>query len=390
MTVETLRLRSNTLLGVGAGREIPARLGGLRAARVGLVVDAAVAAQPAFAALRAAWANDGLEPAVAAESRSGAEPDYDYLDEVAAAFRADPVDAIVGVGGGSTLDLAKGVGILLRNPGRGIDYRGMDLVREPGIPVVCVPTTAGSGSEATATASFVDYASQTKLGINGCNVACELAVLDAELLAGSPVSVTIGSGLDALVHAIEAVTAVGWTRVSRLLGAEAVRLLFTALPRAVAEPGDLAARQDTLLGAHLAGIAMQNAAGGPASGASYPLGVHYGVPHGYAGGVLLPHVVRANAAAGYEDGYALLAGALALADATASGFADALFALYGELGAPLELSRFGVTRADVPRLAELTVSERAENLRLNPAPFGAAEVAALLEAATITDDGKEA
>lgn len=387
MTVETLRLRSDTLLGPGAARELPSRIVRPGAERVGLVVDAAVAAQPAFAALRGAWAAGGFEPAVAAESRSGSEPDYDYLDEVAAGFRADPVDAVVGIGGGSTLDLAKGVAILLRNPGRGLDYRGMDLVREPGVPAVCVPTTAGSGSEATATASFIDRHSQTKLGINGRNVACELAVLDPELLAGCPASVTIGSGLDALVHAIEAVTAVGWTLVSRLLGAEAVRLLFASLPSAVHEPGDLAARQDTLLGAHLAGIAMQNAAGGPASGASYPLGVHYGVPHGYAGGVLLPHVVRANAAAGYEGGYTVLAGALGLPDATA--FADALFDLYTALGAPLELSRFGVTRADVPRLAELTVSERAENLRLNPAPFGAAEVTALLEAATI-DEGKEA
>jgi alcohol dehydrogenase class IV len=386
MTVENLRLRSNTLLGPGAARELPARLAGLGVGRVGLVVDAAVASQPAFAALRDSWAGAGLAPAVVVESRSGAEPEYDYLDEVAARFREDPVDAVVGVGGGSTLDLAKGIAILMRNPGRGLEYRGMDLVREPGVPAVCIPTTAGSGSEATVTASFIDRGSQTKLGINGRNVACELAVLDPELLAGCPASVTIGSGLDALVHAVEAVTAVGWTLVSRLLGVEAVRLLFASLPRAVAEPGDLAARQDTLLGAHLAGIAMQNAAGGPASGASYPLGVHYGVPHGYAGGILLPHVVRANVVAGYADGYAVLAEAVG--EDGPAGFADALFAVYRAVGAPLELSSFGVRRADVPRLAELTVSERAENLTLNPVPFGDADVTALLEAAT-TDNGEE-
>ncbi len=383
MTAETIRLRSNTLLGAGAAREVPLRVEG----RVGLLVDASVAAQPAFAALREAWAAAGLGLAQAVEARSGAEPDYDYLDEVAAVFRDEPVDWIVGVGGGSTMDLAKGVAILLRNPGRGIDYRGLDLVRESGVPVVCIPTTAGSGSEATATASFVDLASQTKLGINGRHVACELAILDPELLVGAPASVTIGSGLDALVHAIEAVTAVGATTVSRLLGAEAVRLLFAALPRAVAESADLDARRDSLLGAHLAGLAMQNAAGGPASGASYPLGTHYGVPHGFAGGVLLPHVVRANVEAGCEDGYALLADALGLPDAPA--FADALVNVYVEMGAPLELSRFGVTRADVPALTELTVTQRAENLRLNPVPFGAAEVTALLEAAT-TDNGKGA
>lgn len=378
---ETIRLRSNSLAGPGAARELPLLLTG----RVGLVVDGSVAAQPVYDALREAWAADGLEPVPVVEARPGAEPDYDYLDEVAAQFRADPVDAIVGVGGGSTMDLAKGVGILLRNPGRGIDYRGLDLVRTPGAPVVCIPTTAGSGSEATATASFIDRASNTKLGINGRHVACELAILDPELLVGCPASVTIGSGLDALVHAIEAVTAVGATTVSRLLGAEAVRLLFGALPLAVARPEDVSARHDTQLGAHLAGLAMQNAAGGPASGASYPLGVHYGVPHGYAGGVLLPHVVRANVDAGCGDGYAFLAESLGLDGAPA--FADALFRVYGDVGAPLDLSGFGVTRADVPRLAELTLAERAENLRLNPVPFGAPEVTALLEA--VTTDPKE-
>lgn len=376
---ETIRLRSNTLAGPGAARELPARLTG----RTGLVVDEAVAAQPVAAALR-----QSLAPAVFYTARSGAEPDYDYLDVVAEVFRAEPLDGVVGVGGGSTMDLAKGVAILLTNPGRGIDYRGMDLVQTPGVPCVCIPTTAGSGSEATATASFIDLETNTKLGINGRHVSCELAVLDGELLVGAPESVTIGSGLDALVHAIEAVTAKGWTRVSRLLGAEAVRLLFDALPRAVARPNDVGARQDALLGAHLAGIAMQNAAGGPASGASYPLGTHYGVPHGFAGGVLLPHVVLLNVEAGYDDGYAFLADALDLPGAAA--FADALVNLYVELSAPLELSRFGVTRADVPALAELTVSQRAANLELNPVPFGAAEVTALLEAATIDTNGKGA
>lgn len=371
MSLESVRLQSNALVGAGAARTVPARLATDRA---GLVVDSAVAAGRPFAELRAAWAAEGFEPVVTFEGRAGAEPDYDYLDEVAARLRTDPVETIVAVGGGSTLDLGKGVGILLRNPGRGIDYRGVDLVREPGVPVICIPTTAGSGSEATATASFIDKASQTKLGINGRNVACELAILDPNLLVGSPSSVTIGSGLDALVHAIEAVTARGATEVSRTLGREAVRLLFAALPRSVSEPDDVDARRDSLLGAHLAGLAMQNAAGGPASGVSYPLGVHYGVPHGFAGGVLLPHVVRSNVSAGYE-GYAYLG----------EDFARDLFALYRAIGAPLELSAFGVTRADLPRLVELTLTERVQNLELNPVPFGAPEVTTLLEAATKED-----
>jgi alcohol dehydrogenase class IV len=252
---------------------------------------------------------------------------------------------VIAIGGGNTLDLGKAVGILLRNGGAGIDYRGLDLVERPGAPVACLPTTAGSGSEATATASFIDLAGRTKLGINGRNVAPAVAALDPLLLVDCPRSVTIGSGLDALVHAVEAVTARTATRVSVVLGCEAARLLFDAMPRAVEEPGDVAAREDSLLSAHLAALAMQNAAGGPASGVSYPVGVHFGVPHGYAGGVLLPHVVAANVGAGWRDGYARLAEAVGAGD-----FAEALFDLYRRLDAPLTLEPWGVGRGDVETL----------------------------------------
>ena len=108
--------------------------------------------------------------------------------------------------GGSTLDLAKGVAILTRNPGRGIDYRGMNTVASPGIPVVLIPTTAGTGSEVTETASFIDSATGVKFGINGRHVGCLFAVLDPTFVATCPPSATVSAGLDALVHAVEAAT----------------------------------------------------------------------------------------------------------------------------------------------------------------------------------------
>ena len=367
-----IRLESNTLIGEGAALKAPRELG---LDRAGLIVDQAVADQPETQRVFEEWARNGfvLEPFFVA--RSGREPDYDYLDEAAAVFRDAAPAAVVAIGGGSTLDLGKGVAVLLRNAGAGLDYRGLDRVQEPGVPVVCVPTTAGSGSEATATASFIDIESRMKMGINGRYVRAAVAALDPTLLIGCPRSVTIGSGLDALVHAVEAVTATTATLVSTLLGCEATRLLFAALPRSVDEPDNLDARRDSLVGAHLAALAMQNAAGGPASGISYPLGVHFGVPHGYAGGVLLPHVVAANQRAGARYGR--------LAEAVRAGdFAAALFDLYRRLDAPLTLGGWGVGPADVDRIAALTLEQRIENLELNPVEFGTPEVVELLTAAT--------
>lgn len=381
--IAEVRLHWNMRSGVDAALELPRALAELGVERPAFVVDPAVATQAAFARVAGLWRDAGVDPAAMRPS-GGSEPDYDDVDGAADELRAAHADGVVAVGGGSTLDLGKGVGILLRNPGRAIDYRGLDRVPEPGLPVVCIPTTAGSGSEATATASFIDRGSMTKLGINGRHVSPALALLDPLLLVESPRSVTVGSGLDALVHAVEAVTARTANTISVLLGVEAVRLLSTGLPAAVERPDDVDARLATLLGAHVAAIAMQNAAGGPASGISYPLGVHHAVPHGYAGGVLLPHVVHANVRLGYVRGYATLAERLLLAPphsderAKAEAFADALVSLYDRLGAPPTLEAWGVRAAAVPELVELTVAQRAENLRLNPVEFGRDDVERLL------------
>lgn len=382
-----IALNSRALCGVGSSSLVPERLAALGFRRVGVVADEIVLRQPQVQSLLRDWQSGGLVPTDVLASRTGLEPDYDYLDHVAALARPLGLDAIIGIGGGSAMDLAKGVGVLLRNPGPGIAYRGMNLVPSPGVPVVLIPTVAGCGSEVTATASFIDRASGTKLGINGRHVACLFAVLDPTLLVSCPPQVTLGSGLDALVHAIEAVTARTANALSRMLGAEAVRLLFGALPVAVAHPSNLDAQEALLMASFYAGLAMTHAAGGPASGISYPLGVHWNVPHGYAGGLLLPFVVAVNVEKGYTEGYAYLqdraigddAGAAVTERAQAEAFRDALVGLYRQTGAPTTFERWRVDRGAVARLVELTVTQRQANLDLNPVAFGAADVAGVLE-----------
>lgn len=395
MTTLNIALNCRASLEADSALGLPLKLSALGLQRAGLVIDRTVAGQAPAQAVLEHWKAAGLQLIHQFESRTGQEPDYDYLDLVSTEFRGKSLDVIVGIGGGSTLDLAKGVAILMRNPGPGIAYRGMDLVPTPGLPLVVVPTVAGSGSEVSHTASFIDRKTQTKLGINGKNVAALFAVLDPVLLAACPASVTMGSALDAMVHATEACTATTANAVSALFGAEAMRLLFNALPAALTNPADLAALEDLLLASTLAGLAMAHAAGGPASGISYPLGVHFGMAHGFAGGLLLPHIVAVNVGKGYTAGYADMydrmqlggSGGSLTAQEKANAFKLSLLSLYRQIGAPIDLLRWKVGAESIQLLTDLTLAQRKANLELNPVPFERQAVAHVLAAAMgITGD----
>lgn len=315
------------------------------------------------------------------------EPSYDLLDQFTENLRGKEIDVIIAVGGGSVLDMAKGVGILLKNPGKGIDYRGMDKVTQPGIPVVCIPTTAGTGSEVTHTASFIDTQGKTKLGINGKHVTPLCGLLMPELTFSCPASVTIASGLDAMLHAMEAVTAKTATLVTQMLGSRAFGLLYSHFDRVLNTPFDYGAREGMLLGSYYAGIAMMNAGGGPASGISYPLGVHFSVPHGIAGGIFLPHVIELNVSKGYH-GYTQIYNELPDAnkslppDQKSRDFAFKFHELYKRIGAPTNLSTYGVGKKNIDLLTTLTMDQRLANLELNPVPCGKEDVISLLTKVT--------
>ncbi|KQC04378.1 MAG: hypothetical protein APR53_03265 [Methanoculleus sp. SDB] len=312
-----------------------------------------------------------------------AEPTYALVDDVAETMRGTDADAIVAVGGGSLMDIAKSVAILLTNPGQALDYRGMDRVKNPGVPVICYPTTAGTGSEVTHTASLIDAASKKKLGINGKNVTPFMAVLIPELTFSCPPGVTIASGLDAMIHAIEAVTAKNASKITKMLGTRAFALLYANFLSVLSEPDNYEARENMLLGSYYAGIAMLNAGGGPASGISYPLGTYFGVPHGIAGGVFLPHVVWYNVKKGYH-GYRDIYDSLPDADLwlgedeKSLDFAKRISSFCDSIGAPANLSPFNVKPADISFIAGLTLEQRMENLKLNPVPIDEDGVVELL------------
>jgi len=308
--------------------------------------------------------------------RGTEEPDYDYLDEMADVIRGiGKIDLIVGIGGGSCLDLTKAVAVLKNNPGEGIDYRGFDMIQHPGVPTLAIPTTAGTGSEVTINAVFADKKEMKKLGINGRYMHASYAILDAEWTVSCPFSVALSSGIDALTHALESYTCKKANILSRIFSREAFRLLYNALPCLVDDPDNRAKRQELLLGSYLSGAALFNSGSGIAGALSYPIGVHFKVPHGIGGGIFLDSVIDFNVRNQYWD-YAELLDAVEdrpreSKEKRAETFVSAMKELFNKLRVPKHLDAWGVTKENVDQVAELMLPLQAA-FDQNPVLFSAA------------------
>lgn len=313
------------------------------------------------------------------------EPTYDMLDHFVDTLSCKTPDFIIAIGGGSVMDLAKGVGILLKNSGKGVAYRGMHKVQHPGIPVITYPSTGGTGSEVTWTAAFIDTLEHKKLGINGQYVAPLCGILDPHLVAICPRRIAVSAALDAMVHAVEAVTAKTATDITVLLGSYAFSTIYQYLPMCLSQANNLLAWEQIQIAAYLAGVALMNAGGGPASAISYPLGVHYGVPHGFSGGVFLPGVFKLNIEKGYQ-GYLSIYNRLfdanySLDDSSKlNDFLEKFNRFYDHIGAPRYLTEWDCTdKQAIEKLTHLTMVERLQNVHLNPIDFGEKEIRKLLE-----------
>ena len=287
-----------------------------------------------------------------------AEPTYDFLDEVLDAVRGmTKFELIIGIGGGSLLDIAKAVACLLNNPGSSINYRGFNKVVTEGVPVACIPTTAGTGSEVTFNASFIDRNEMRKMGINGKNLFATYAVLDAKFTESCPKSVALSSGLDALVHTFESFTAIQANQVTQLLSISAFKLIYSSLNDALSDNSPESSRQDLLLGSYLAGAALFNSGSGISGALSYPIGVHYKVPHGYAGGITLPSVIKFNIDNKWFN-YAKLFDAIdfdnRLSDESKSKILhEKIQMLYQKINAPMNFDFWDLSKQDLPNLEVL-------------------------------------
>jgi len=299
---------------------------------------------------------------------------------------AHNADALVGLGGGSAIGLAKAVSAALEAQRTGRPARAAHPTDQPLVPVVAIPTTyAGSEMTAIYGVTETDAAGSRKVTHADPKYAPKLVIYDPALTLDLPPAVTATTGLNALAHAIEAVYSTRRTPLATAAALAGVRHIARSLPRCCAVGDDLAARTDLLLGAHLAGAALAGVAMGLHHGLCHVLGGAAGVPHGVANGLVLPHALRFNLDAVTPE-LALVAGALGAAPpgggdtALAQAGLDQVDALIAGLGVPRRLREVGVSREAFPRLAELALQSAA--VRANPKPVtSAAQVLALLEAA---------
>ena len=218
------------------------------------------------------------------------------VDRCVAFAEASKIDLIIGLGGGSSMDCAKGTNFLLTNGGQMRDYQGVGKATQPMLPMIAVPTTAGTGSEAQSFAVIADAETHQKMACGDVKAACRIAVLDPELTVTMPRSVAAATGIDAMTHAIESYVTTKRNMISQMFARQAWKLLSSAFSTVLREPGNLDARGRMQLGAFLAGAAIENSMLGAAHAAANPLTAQYGTTHGVAVGLMLPHVVRWNAA----------------------------------------------------------------------------------------------
>ncbi len=305
-------------------------------------------------------------------------PDTQMI-EAGRAFAANfNIDSIIGLGGGSSLDCAKGINFLLTNGGRMQDYHGHGKATRPLLPMIGIPTTAGTGSEAQSYALISDAESHVKLACGNPDAAFRIALLDPELTISQPFSITATSGFDAIAHAIETYVSRNRTPLSELYSRASWSLLETNYELVLAEPQNLEARGAMQLGAYFAGVAIENSMLGATHACANPLTARYGTSHGAAIAMLLPSVVRWNGPAAddlYHDLVNLASRRDSVSDSPAEALARRLEQLAAAGGLRGSLSSSGVASTDLVTLASEAAEQWTGNY--NPRPFdksGALEV----------------
>ena len=284
------------------------------------------------------------------------------VDAGAAFARERGADCIVSVGGGSAIDTAKGIAIVLKEGGSLRDYEGFQVLKRPQTPHVAIPTTAGTGSEVTYVAVIKDHEAHQKLLFGDYNIIPNTALLDPELTVGLPPGLTAATGMDAMSHAVEAIHSQQKEPIADGLALHAIRLIHEFLPRAVASGGDIVARGQMLVASNMAGTAFSNAQVGLVHAIAHTVGARYGIHHGLANSIVMPHVVRFNAGE-VAPAYRPIAEALGVAvgglsdEACAEEVAARLSGLAARTGLPQTLSSQGVPEEALADLAEATLAD---------------------------------
>lgn len=300
-------------------------------------------------------------------------PTTDTVEACVAAAREAGADGLIGLGGGSSMDAAKGANFILTNGGQMKDYWGVGKATRAMLPLLVIPTTAGTGSECQSFALISDAVTHAKMACGDRKAAASHALLDPELTITQPARVTAVTGIDAIAHAVESAVCRKAGEVSRAYSLASFRLLAAGFPGVMKDPASLPARSLMQVGAALAGVAIENSMLGAAHSCANPLTAHFGIVHGVAVGIMLPHVVRLNAAEATAcTAYHQLS--------PGHEMADRITGWLGAAGLPMRLRDAGVKQAAalVPLASEAAAQWTAQ---FNPVPVGAGDFARLYAAA---------
>jgi alcohol dehydrogenase len=384
--------RTRIVFGAGSAERVGDLARELGGKAVLLVTDPGI-----LAAGHATHVKKNLEAAglrVTVFDKARENPTTKCVDACVAVAKSAGVDLIVGLGGGSSMDTAKGCNFILTNGGHMQDYWGVGKASKPMLPLIAIPTTAGTGSECQSAALIADEKTHQKMACLDPKAAARIAILDPTLTLSQPPRVAAGTGIDAIAHAVETAVTKKRNPLSLMYSREAFKLCITAFPQVMQNPGDLEARGRMQLGAAFAGLAIENSMLGAAHAAANPLTAHFNIVHGQAVGMMLPHVVRFNGANSVvRTGYADLAAAAGLASA-GDGHNDALSALLARLedalrlaGLPRSLEECGVGSFAIPMLAEEAARQWTANF--NPRPVSRDEFVTLYREAFAAQAGEK-
>ena len=313
-----------------------------------------------------------------------ADPPESVVEQALAFARAQKIDGVIGLGGGSSMDVAKVIALLTYSEQTLQQVYGVGNATGSRLPLIQIPTTAGTGSEVTPI-SIITTGATTKQGIVSPLLLADVALLDAELTLGLPAHVTAATGVDAMVHAIEAYTSkLRKNAYSNMLACEALRLLSRHIVTAVEDGHNLEARSAMLYGAMLAGQAFANAPVAAVHALAYPLGGHYHISHGLSNALVLPHVLHFNLPVAVAD-YAQLANVInpyarARQTTLAEYFIDAMQTLIHAVKLPTKLRKVNVPETDLPMLARDAMQQQ-RLLINNPRELTEADALAIYQAA---------
>lgn len=343
------------IMGAGCLNQVVTEIGRLGCSKVLIVTDPGIVAAGIAGQLEQLLGAGGI----AFDCFDKVEPDprLEIAIEAAGAAKDSKADLIIGLGGGSAIDIGKTAAVLVTNAGELSQYFGIDLVPRPGIKTIIIPTTAGTGSEVTPIVILSDVAEKLKKGIVSPFLFPAVAILDPELTLGLPPRVTAATGMDALIHAIESFTSKNAYRMTDMLACEAIVLIMENIRTAFANGSDLEARTRLLEGSLLAGMAFANAGVTAVHAFAYPIGAEFHIPHGVANSIMLAPVMEFNIIGNLKK-FARLAELLGENTdgmnirQKAMTAVKALRTLAQDLQIPRQLSQFGIKESDLPTLAD--------------------------------------